>query len=232
VKCLFLPLAILLFVTGCSTVQFPELGPRYVPTNIHGVAAMPPTVRRVALLPIAPHRANNTLTSGAEDLSAVLEVELRKTAMFEVVNVSESQLREWTGRGAWRTDEILPQNFFHRLHAETGCDAVLFPALTSFRPYPPLAIGLELRLVTGTDSVTLWAVDEVLDAGAAPVARAARDYGRSQIHVREGEEGAILQSPMRFAGFASATLFTTLPSREKSLKQPAKPTMTTAGGIK
>lgn len=180
---------------------------------------MPPTVRRVALLPIASQRANNTLASGAEDLSAVLETELRKCAMFEVVNVSEKQLHAWTGRVAWRADEVLPRNFFARLRSETGCDAVVFPALTAFRPYPPLTIGLDLRLVAGPDSLTLWAVDEVLDAGAAPVARAARDYGRTQIHVREGEEGAVLQSPSRFAGFVSATLFATLPPREKSLKQ-------------
>ncbi len=58
--------AVLLFATGCSTPRLPELGPRYKPTNIHAVAAMPATVRRVALLPIAAGRANNTLASGAE----------------------------------------------------------------------------------------------------------------------------------------------------------------------
>jgi hypothetical protein len=215
VKLLFLGWAALLFATGCSTLRIPEVGPRYIPTNVHAVDAMPRTVRRIALLPIASHRANSTLASGAEDLSAVLEAELRKTAMFEVVNVSEKQLQEWTGRGAWRAGEVLPQNFFTRLRNETGCDAVVFPTLTTFRPYPPLAIGLDLRLVAGPDHLTLWAVDEVLDAGAVPVARAARDYGRAQIHVREGEEGAVLQSPSRFAGFASATLFATLPTRGK-----------------
>lgn len=214
--------------TGCSTPRLTDLGPRYKPTNIHAVAAIPTTVRRVALLPIAPHGANNTIASGAEDLAAVLETELRKCAMFEVVSVSERQLQAWTGRGAWRADEALPQNFFARLRSETGCDAVLFPALTTFRPYPPLAIGLNLRLV-GPDQLPLWAVDEVLDAGAAPVGRSARDYGRAQIHVREGDEGAVLQSPTRFAGFVSATLFATLPPREISLKQSEKPPMTAAG---
>lgn len=228
VKSLLLISAFLLLVTGCATPHFPELGSRYEPANVHAVSAMPNTVRRVALLPIAPHRANATIAAGAEDLSDVLETELRKTAMFEVVSVSETQLLEWTGRTAWRADEILPQNFFVRLHQETGCDAVVFPALTTFRPYPPLAIGFDLRLVTGPDHLTLWAVDEVLDAGTGPVARAARDYGRSQINVREGEEGAVLQSPTRFAGFVSATLFATLPPREKTLKQSEKMTITAA----
>lgn len=208
--------------------RVPEYGPRFVPSNIHAVAAMPPTVRRVALLPVAPQRANNALVSGAEDLPAVLEAELRKTAMFEVVHVSERQLQEWTGRGAWRADEALPNNFFPRLQKETGCDAVLFPVLTTYRPYPPLALGLDLRLVAGPDHLTIWAVDEVLDAGATPVARAARDYSRAQIFLRAGEENAVLQSPSRFARFASATLFATLPPREKSLKPEAKPTMTAA----
>lgn len=227
-KFLFLAWSALLVATGCSTPRIPEFGPRYTPVNIHAVDAMPSTVRRVVLLPIASHRANTTLASGAEDLSAVLETELRKCAMFEVVNVSEKQLQDWTGRGTWRADEVLPPSFFARLHRETGCDAVMFPALTTFRPYPPLTIGFNLRLVAGPDHLTLWAVDEVLDAGAAPVARAARDYGRAQINVREGEEGAVLQSPRRFAGFATATLFATLPPREKSLKLSGKPTMTAA----
>lgn len=206
----------------------PEFGARYEPSNIHALDSMPVTVRRVALLPLAPHRANATLAAGAEDFSGILETELRKRVMFEVVNISEQQLREWTGRGTWRAQDLLPETFFARLRQETGCDAVLFPALTSFRPYPPLAIGLDLRLVAGPDQVTLWAVDEVLDAGAAPVARAARDYGRTQIHLRDGEEGAVLQSPRRFASFASAILFATLPPREKPLKENGQPTITAA----
>ena len=85
---------------------------------------------------------------------------------------------------------------------------------------------MELRLVLCADHSTIWAVDEVLDAGDGSVVRAAHDYGRAEIRTRDGEVGAILQSPRRFAQFASATLVATLPPREISLKKPASPTMT------
>ncbi len=224
--------AVALLATGCSTAHFPELGPRYAPQNLHSVAAMPKTVRRVALLPIVAQHNDRSLVSGANSLTAVVDTELRKSMMFEVVNVSERQLLEWTGRSAWNVENPLPQDFFVRVCEETGCDAVLFPSLTAYRPYPPLAIGFNLRLVANLDLLTLWAIDEVIDAGAAPVGRSARDYGRYQLLVREGDEGAILQSPLRFANFVSATLFATLPPREKSLEQSPKPTMTVAEGKK
>ena len=222
----YLLLISVLVMTGCSTPYLPELGPRYQPSNIHAVDLMPATVRRVAMLPIAPSRNESSLAAAAAELSPVLETELRKSGMFEVIHISAEQLRDWTGATAWRADQPLPQNFFKRLSEETGCDAALFPALTAFRAYPPLAIGFELRLVVCSDHSTIWAVDEVLDAGAPPVVRAAHDYSRADIRTHDGEVGAILQSPRRFAQFVSATLMATLPPREISLQKSADPTMT------
>jgi hypothetical protein len=215
--------ALALLVIGCSSLRVPELGPRYTPANVRAVPALPKSIRRVALLTIAPHREGSVLASGAENLSNIVEVELRKTGVFEVVLVSEHDLQAWTGRRFWRVDEALPQNFLAHVRDETGCDAILFTGLTAFRPYPPLAIGLELRLVNCADHATVWAVDEILDAGSEPVARSARDYARTRIHVREGEESAVLQSPTRFAHFVSATLLGTLPPRENSLKKSQEP---------
>ncbi|HMJ88966.1 MAG TPA: hypothetical protein VK530_04085, partial [Candidatus Acidoferrum sp.] len=217
-----------LVAAGCATSELPEVGPRYHPTNIHAVDSMPRTIRRVALLPIAPARTGAALASGAEDFSGILETELRKAGMFEVVHVSESELRSWTGRAAWRADEALPETFFARVKQETGCDGVVFAALTAFRAYPPLALGLDLRLVAGPDHVVIWAVDEVIDAGSDAVARAAHDYSRAQINSKAGEDTAVLQSPRRFAQFASATLVATMPTHKNILKEIPKPTKTTA----
>lgn len=219
----------LALLAGCATSTSPMAGPHYVPSNVH-VAAVQPKVRRVALLPIAPHRGGGQMATGIEDLAPVLETELRKTAAFEVVQVSERQLLSWFGQTTWRADQMLPQNFLARLQQETGCDAVLFPTLTAYRPYPPLAIGLDLRLVAGVDLTPFWAVDEVLDAGSAPVARGARGYGRTEIIVRDGEEAAVLQSPRFFARYVCATLFATLPSVDKSLQESSKPTKTLMAG--
>lgn len=213
---------------GCATPRLPEFGARYAPANVHAASALPGSIRRVAVLPLAPHRADSLLVAAAEALSGTIEVELRKTGAFEVVIVSEGQLQIWTGRRQWRADETLPRDFLVRLRKETGCDAVLFPALTAFQAYPPLVVGLDLRLVACDGHATVWAVDEILDAGAGPVARSARDYGRSQTQGHEGGEGAVLQSPTCFARFASATLMGTLPPRQNSLKRKSNSTITEA----
>jgi len=171
---------------------------------------LPKEIRRVALLPVAA--ASDGVSTGAERVSPILQAELRKCGLFEVVAVTRAQVLQWTGQTTWRADEVLPANFLARVRDETGCDAILFPALTTFRAYPPLAVGLDLRLVGCEQRAVLWAVDEVLDAGAAPVARSARDYSHAQVEAR-GDPELILHSPSRFAQFASATLLRTLPER-------------------
>ncbi len=45
-----------------------------------------------------------------------------------------------------------------------NCDAVLVGAVTEFKPYPHMAIGLRLKLVDLTDGQLLWALEQVWDA--------------------------------------------------------------------
>ena len=61
--------------------------------------------------------------------------------------------------------EILPRNFCDSVRELSECDAVLFSQLTVFRAYEPLAIGLRMKLVNARTGQTLWAVDELVDAG-------------------------------------------------------------------
>ncbi len=200
---------------GCSTTpsRLADFGPRYRPANFHAPDRLPPSIRRVVVLPLATAKSDGVLDAGAEHFAGVLDAEVRKSGAFEVVTVTPAQLQQWTGRRAWRADEALPVEFFKRLRAETGCDAVLFPALNAYRAYPPLAIGWDLRLIDCAEQRVVWAVDELLDAGAPAVARAARDYGAEQLRGGADEEGAVLQSPRRFAQFSAAALVGTLPPR-------------------
>ncbi len=45
-----------------------------------------------------------------------------------------------------------------------NCDAVLVGAVTEFKPYPHMAIGLRLKLVDLTDGELLWALEQIWDA--------------------------------------------------------------------
>ena len=196
---------------GCATSRDAV---RYAPSKVQSVQVMPQALRRVALLPVATHLGGGELIDSRESLATVMEAELRKCGAFEVVQVSEDNFRAWTGRRVWGANEALPPDLLARIRSETGCDAILLSSLTAFHSQPPLSLGLKLKLIDGADHSAVWAVEEVIDAGSKPVAQAARDYARTNAEDRGGAEKDILQSPTRFAHFASATLFSTLPPRE------------------
>ena len=205
----------MLVLAGCRTPsRLVDIGPRYRPINVHA-EPLPAHLRRAVLLPLAESPATAALDGGAEHLFPVLQMELQKLRAFEVVVVTPQQLQQWTGRRAWRADEALPGNLLTRVREETGCDGVVFATLTAFRAYPPLAIGWNLRLIDLETGDVVWAVDEVLDAGAQPVIRAARDYSAAQIDLPRGADdgSAVLHSPRRFGQFAAATLVGTLRPR-------------------
>jgi hypothetical protein len=219
------------FCVGCHI--FPpmpnvvkDMGPRYRPTNVYRAASvLPPGVRRVALLPIAMHGTGAFLQAGVENLTPLVAAELAKTKRFEVIPVSPEDLRQLSGKIAWRPDEPLPANFFRRLSEATGCDAVMFCELTRYAPYQPLAVGWKFSLVetlTGdladakaTHGPIIWAADEVLDAGDGAVSNAARDYYEQ--HLRNEAPSAdattILSSPTRFGQYTLAALLETIPGR-------------------
>ena len=208
-------IAVVLALVGCRTPsRLVDIGPRYEPINVH-TEPLPAHLRRAVLLPLAESPAAGAMDGGAEHLFPVLQMELQKLRAFEVIVVTPEQLEQWTGRRAWRADEALPADLLIRLREETAGDGVVFATLTAYRAYPPLAVGLNLRLVDLKTGGVVWAVDEVLDAGAQPVVRAARDYSAAQIDLpRVADDGsAVLHSPRRFGQFAAATLVGTLPSR-------------------
>ena len=196
--CLMLPL--------CSRAG--ELLNVYRPT-----AQLPPSVRRVAVLPVTVDTRDLAADEGRDALEPVLYTELQKHAAADLVEITREQLRDLTGRKEWTTADTLPPDFFERLRAATGCDAVVFSRLTRFRAYPPLGVGWNLQLVD-TQKRSLWAVDEVFDAGNPAVAAAARRY---YVHCLRTpgfcDSSTVLFSPRRFGQFAASQASATMPGR-------------------
>lgn len=206
------------WITGCSSPRLQEsvFGPGYEPRNYVRLADRLPTdLRRVAVLPLAIPIKNPAFEHGREALDPVLRAELKKIGRFGCNWVSEPELQRWTGQSRWRVDDQLPAQFFEILRRETGCDGVLFSELREYRPYSPLAIGWRFRLVDKEGQVTLWAADEVFDAGYGPVANSARRYQIAQEELPPGlqDSRTILNSPRRFGQYTAAALLATLPSR-------------------
>jgi hypothetical protein len=215
-RCLLLLLGCLF--TGCATpsVRDLTLGPSYRPANTFAASpVLPLTLRRVALLPLATDAADFQLTEAQPALQAVLQAELAKTHKFEVLEVSPEFLKSHTGRGSWGGEEALPAELLDSLHRAYGCDGVLFCRLTAFRGYAPLAVGWRLRLVEAHTATTLWAADELFDAGQPAVSAGARRYQLAELHPGDAppEEWTIAHSPRQFAHYAVAQVLATLPQR-------------------
>ncbi len=201
-----------LLCAGCKTApKVTQAGPSI---NMYRVnSQLPQTVRRVAVLPLTADGEIGA-DQGTDTLQPVLYSEIAKAAAFETVVISPEQLRALTGRATWNAQDVLPADFLTRLHAATHCDAVLFCRLTQYRPYPPMAVGWNLKLVDVSSRNVLWAVDQVLDSGEPVVAMSAREYYNQAINVPppKGDPGSVLLSPRLFGQYAAAVVVETIPT--------------------
>jgi hypothetical protein len=215
----FSPLSALvpcLLLSGCAATLPGDqpLTASYRPANVFvGSPTLPPNVKRVAVLPLASDEHNSDLVAGREALEPVLLSELMKSRKFEVSRLPAGCLRLGTGRSAWSSEDPLPPTFFSTLHDTAGCDAVLFCRLTVFRAYAPLAVGWRLRLVDARTGATLWAADEMFDAGQPAVLAGARRFQLAELRSTSGspEQWLILNSPRQFGQYAAASLVASIP---------------------
>ncbi len=217
--CSVLALVVFLCVSmGCATPDFSDLviGSNYVPQNVHrSQPRLASNIRRLAVLPMTSTQTTAQYGAGLELLSPILLDEMSKTRKFEVISVSSERLRHWTGRSSWNAEENLPPDLLQVLRTELACDAILFSRLSLFHPYPPLAVGWNLKLVDANDTNLLWAADEVVDASDQSVASGARRYQKAREHhsAHVADSRSILLSPKRFGQYAASAILTSLPTR-------------------
>jgi hypothetical protein len=221
VLALALALAVL---AGCATkATQPAQPPRPVASNrgdqpdnvFRSPATLPGDLKRVVVLPIACDPGAGDLASGCDALDPILHAELLKTKRFEVVAASPAVMQEHTGSATWTGTEALPPHLLDSLREIYGCDAVLFSELTVFRAYAPLAVGWRLKLVDVRTGNTLWAVDEVFDAGHPAVRTGARQYAQDRHAGADCASGEWLaeNSPRQFGQYSAARVLATLPGR-------------------
>lgn len=209
----------LLFLTlGCKTSQVEDITmpPSYQPSNVFRAQdRLPEKLRRIAILPITPTTVDAISESGRDTLQPVLLSELGKTKAFELVNLPMDQARQlgWPMPGS-ESDKV-PATFFKQLRENTGCDGVLIARLTTYRPYTPVAVGWNIKLIDCQDARVYWSVDELFDSGNAAVASGARRYFSAHLAQAQSlsDSVSILSSPRRFGQYTLYTLFSTLPLR-------------------
>lgn len=202
---------VLAVLAGCST---PAVHPdeRKTQNTFNWTPMFPSDLRRVAVLPITCEGRQVEDTDGRDALEPILEAELARTRRFEVVPIRSEELEKRTGRADWCDTDLLPSDLFDWLKNSCGCDAVLFCRLTTFQSYPPLSMGWRMRLVELRSRNTLWAVDEVFDAGQGTPCRQSRlNQWLGLCPAQTTEEWLQQNSPRRFGQTALAKVFSTLP---------------------
>jgi hypothetical protein len=205
---------------GCA--QLPKrdgakAGPFFTPTNVKSsVPTLPANIRRVLLLPISAEGIALSEES-LNRLDATFLAELNRTARFEVVTLTRDELARVTGARQIGSAAPLPAGFIDRLfniYNEYAADAVLFVDLTAYSPYPPLLLGVRAKLAPVRESEILWAADLSFSAAEPAVANSARRHALTLASATPANlSHTILQNPTRFAGYAAAATFATLPPR-------------------
>lgn len=199
--------------SGCavpSEFDSARVGPFFTPANTLGEPSLG-GMRRVVVLPIwsgdvAPPEA-------AAELDPAIVTALQREHRFEVVTLPREESRRRFRAEAMSSTGALPPELMAALKREYAADAVLFIDLTVYKPYRPLAIGFRAKLATIDAPRLVWTFDDVFSTEDAAVANSARNFflGADRRGVPADLTPAVLQSPGKFASYAAAAMFSTLP---------------------
>lgn len=194
----------------------PVTGPGFVLKNVYSEPSpWIMTLHRVAVLPMACDESDTVKVTGRTTLEPILLMELSKMRHFECVTISPETMKKLSNRPNWSSTDRLPRNLMDVIEKETGGEAVLFVELTQYRPYAPMVIGWNLKLVDLRTEKILWAVDETFDAGEKTVANSARRFqmDRQRPNPVLAESRQVLSSPRLFGQYTAHAIAETLPPK-------------------
>jgi hypothetical protein len=221
-----LALAALAATTGCSTLSAAKAhhtqAPEFVPANHVGDKVLPPGIRRVVLLPISGGSIATAESTAMLDLVAATA--LQEQNRFEVVPMTREDCALHFHQGDISSVSALPQNLMAVIRRDYNADAVMLVDVTVYNGYQPLAIGLRAKLATSDDAHLIWSFDNVFSADNASVAASATRYlqQREAAGLPADLAQVSLESPSRFATYAAAAMFSTLPPIKAPEKAPGE----------
>ncbi|HEU5081149.1 MAG TPA: hypothetical protein VFT72_18195 [Opitutaceae bacterium] len=211
------PLALVLICAGCSALPHSDpakSGPFFTPRNVTvNTPRLPALVRRVTVLPV--HGLREMTEDSVNRVNEAVVTQLNQTGRFEVVTLTPDNLRSLIGQPSLGSADALPHDLLEKVKKTSGSDAVLFTDVTAYSPYPPLTIGLRMKLVELSTGTILWAADNIFAASDPSVANSARHFAFKLGSDRGPADlsHTVLQNPSRFCAYAADATFETLPPR-------------------
>lgn len=145
--------------------------PRRVGINVYRDDPAISAVNRVVFVELADPAGYPRIASRMTDnlAEAILH---RGLFRVDVVGLTHPDLRdlELNKREPYTVAELV------RIRKALRCDAILFGAMTSYKPYPSTQVGLYLRLVDLKDGKVIWATDDVWDSTDRATAERIRHF--------------------------------------------------------
>jgi Peptidoglycan-synthase activator LpoB len=137
----------------------------------------------------------------SEDVTESLNQSLQKKQWFALSLLKQTD-------AAWKALEVKPDSAYTleqlmTAHKLLGTDALLIGTITSYSPYPRMAMGLQLKLVDLRTGQVVWAIQQIWDAADKATQERIKRYFDQQLRTDFspiGEQLATL-SPINFIKF-------------------------------
>ena len=137
----------------------------------------------------------------SEDVTESLHQSLQKKQWFNLSLLKQTDT-------AWKALEVRPDSAYTleqlmTAHKLLGTDALLIGTVTSYSPYPRMAMGLQLKLVDLRTGQVVWAIQQIWDAADKATQERIKKYFNQQLRSDFspiGEQLATL-SPINFVKF-------------------------------
>jgi hypothetical protein len=202
-RSIVLPLVTVL-LAGCSTPHQPAASAAYYYLNPNKTLT---TVGRVAIVEL---RNDSSYPQASADITTALFQALQKEQFFglKIVQRDDPSWRSLQLEG----DSTYNLNQLLAIRETLKCDGLLVGTITTFRPFPHMAVGLRLKLLDLRDGQLLWALEQVWDSADNTTEKRIEDYFKSE--KRSGLEPLNEQlasiSPLEFIRFVSFEVAQTL----------------------
>jgi len=139
----------------------------------------------------------------SEDVTESLHQSLQKKQWFNLSLLKQTDT-------AWKALEVRPDSTYTLEQLMTarkllGTDALLIGTVTSYSPYPRMAMGLQLKLVDLRTGQVVWAIQQIWDAADKATQERIKKYYNQQLRSDFspiGEQLATL-SPINFVKFVT-----------------------------
>ncbi|MFQ5505642.1 MAG: hypothetical protein ACE5F1_12730 [Planctomycetota bacterium] len=191
---------------SCGVIVGPI--PRQMPINSYlGDSRDLMAVRRVMVLPfggdkVPPEYLDSLRRNFISELSAIHRFQI---VPLPATSTDSQELLSSERRGRVSAKGLV------KLGQRYHVDGILLVRVTSFAPYLPPVLGLQVHLISIHSGITVWAVDSTYDAGMEAVRLDLLDYRRGLAPVDSLHEWEMVElSPRMFGRYVSHRIVSTL----------------------